>query len=124
METILLVDENPLRAAMRKSILEGNAQSVVRASDAAEALCLVESPEFAQGLSLVITSHATTGISGTEFVAELRTRMPQVPVLVLSGAPEAEQDYKEITEVFVLGTTSPDDLRAMVGRLVTLGHTA
>ena len=55
METILLVDDNPLRASLRKSILEGSAPDVVRALDASEALCLVESPEFASGLALVIT---------------------------------------------------------------------
>ncbi len=118
MESILLVDDNPLRAAMRKSLLEGNAPAVVRALDAAEALCLVESPEFAQGLALVVTGHVMTGISGPEFVAELRNRMPQVPVLVLSAVPDAEQEYKGIPSVFVSRTTSPDELRSLVGRLL------
>jgi CheY-like chemotaxis protein len=84
MESILLVDDNPLRASMRKSLLEGKAPAVVRALDAAEALCMVESPEFVQGLALVITGHVMSGISGPEFVAEVRNRVPQVPVLVLS----------------------------------------
>jgi CheY-like chemotaxis protein len=121
METILLVDDNPLRAAMRKSLLEGNGP-VMRALDASEALCMVESPEFAQGLALVITGHAMTGISGPEFVAEFRSRMPQVPVLVMSAVPDAEQEYKGIPEVFISRTTSPDELRALVGRLVNLGQ--
>ena len=122
MESILLVDDNPLRASMRKSLLEGNAPAVVRALDAAEALCLVESPEFAQGLALVITGHAMTGISGPEFVEEFRSRMPQVPVLVLSAVPDAEQEYKEISGVYVSRTTSPDELRSLVGRLVNVGQ--
>jgi CheY-like chemotaxis protein len=122
MESILLVDDNPLRASMRKSLLEGNAPAVVRALDAAEALCMVESPEFAQGLALVITGHAMTGISGPEFVEEFRSRMPQVPVLVLSAVPDAEQEYKEISGVYVSRTTSPDELRSLVGRLVNVGQ--
>jgi len=122
MESILLVDDNPLRASMRKSLLEGKAPAVVRALDAAEALCMVESPEFAQGLALVITGHVMSGISGPEFVAEVRNRIPQVPVLVLSAVPEAEQEYKGISGVFVSRTTLPDELRALVGRLVAVGQ--
>jgi CheY-like chemotaxis protein len=122
METILLVDDNPLRAAMRKSLLEGKAPAVVRALDASEALCMVESPEFAQGLALVITGHVMSGISGPEFVEEFRSRMPQVPVLVLSAVPDAEQEYKGIPQVFVSRTTGGDELRSLVSRLVDVGQ--
>jgi CheY-like chemotaxis protein len=122
METILLVDDNPLRAAMRKSLLESKAPAVVRALDAAEALCLVENPEFAEGLALVITGHIMTGISGPEFVAEFRSRMPQVPVLVLSAVTDAEPQYRGISGVSVSQTSSPDELRGLVGRLLTMGQ--
>src|SRR5580658_1188048 len=120
METILLVDDNPLRAAMRQSLLEGSAPTVVRALDAAEALCMVEVPEFAQGLALVITGHAMTGISGPEFVAEFRSRMPEVPVLVLSTVPNAEEDYRGIAGVSVSHTSAPDEFRAIVRHLMRL----
>src|ERR1700733_13868471 len=122
METILLVDDNPLRAAMRKSLWEGKTPAVVRALDASEALCMVESPEFAQGLALVITGHVMSGISGPEFVEEFRSRMPQVPVLVLSAVPDAEQEYKGIPQVFVSRTTGGDELRSLVSRLVDVGQ--
>ena len=122
MGTILLVDDNPLRASMRKSLLEGSAPEVVRALDAAEALCLVELPEFAQGLALVITGHVMSGISGPEFVAEFRSRMPQVPVLVLSAVPNAEKEYQGIPEVLGSQTTSPDVLRSLARGLVGTGQ--
>ena len=83
---------------------------------------MVESPEFAQGLALVITGHVMTGISGPEFVEEFRSRMPQVPVLVLSVVPDAEQEYKGIPGVYVSRATTPDDVRAIVGRLVDVGQ--
>jgi CheY-like chemotaxis protein len=122
METILLVDDNPLRAAMRQSLLEGNAPAVARALDAAEALCMVELPEFAQKLTLVITGHAMTGISGPEFVAEFRSRMPRVPVLVLSTVSDFEKEYLGIGGVYFSQTRSPEELRSLVGRLVGIGH--
>jgi len=107
---------------MRKSLLEGSAPEVVRALDAAEALCLVELPEFAQGLALVITGHVMSGISGPEFVAEFRSRMPRVPVLVLSAVPNAEKEYQGIPEVLVSQTTSPDELRSLARGLVGTGQ--
>jgi len=122
MESILLVDDNPLRAAMRQSLLEGGGPAVVRALDAAEALCMVEAPDFAHGLALVITSHLMKGISGPEFVAEFRSRMPEVPVLVLSPVVEAEKEYQGIEGVYFSQTRSPDELRALVRRLVGIGQ--
>ena len=118
METILLVDDNPLRAAMRKSLLEGNAPAVVRALDAAEALCLVESPEFAQDLALVITGHVMSGISGPEFVAELRSRLPHVPVLVLSAVLNSDREYMGIPRVWVSYTKSAEELQALTAELM------
>jgi CheY-like chemotaxis protein len=119
METILLVDDNPLRASMRKALLEGSAPEIVRALDASEALCLVELPAFARGLALVITGHVMTGISGPEFVAEFRSRMPDVPVLVLSAVSNAEKEYQGIAGVSVSQTTSPDELRTLARHLVS-----
>jgi CheY-like chemotaxis protein len=122
METILLVDDNPLRASLRMSILEGIAPEVVRALDASEALCLVESREFASRLALVVTGHAVTGISGPEFVAEFRSRMPLVPVLVLSTLANAEKEYAGIAGVWVSQSTSPDELRTLVRGLLDIGQ--
>jgi CheY-like chemotaxis protein len=106
---------------MRKSLLEDSAPQVVRVLDASEALCMVESADFAHGLALVVTGHRMSGISGPEFVAELRSRMPQVPVLVLSAVSDAEREYDGIPDVVVSQTTSPDELRTVVKRMVKYG---
>jgi CheY-like chemotaxis protein len=118
MATILLVDDNPLRASLRQSILEGSVPGVVRVSDASEALCLVESPDFASGLRLVITGHTGCGIPGPEFAAELRTRLPRVPVLVLSSSGDVEAEYAGIDGLYHSKTLSPDELRTVVKRLL------
>ena len=93
MATILLVDDDPLQAFARKSILEKRFHDVQRVADASEALCLVEQPHFAGNLGLVISGLQMPGISGPAFVAELHSRMPSVPVLVLGGSSEAPADY-------------------------------
>jgi len=122
METILLVDDNPLRAAMRQSLLERSGPPVLRVLDAAEALCMVESPDVAQSLALVVTGHSMTGIPGPEFVAELRSRMPRVPVLVLSSLVGFEKEYQGISDIYFSQTHSPEDLRASVVRLIGIGQ--
>jgi CheY-like chemotaxis protein len=122
MEIILLVDENPLRASMRKTLLEGGEPTVVRARDAVDALCLIETLEVAQSLVLVVTGHMMTGISGPEFVAELRSRLPQVPILVLSALPTVEVQYQGISGVYHSHNASPEDLRKTVNHLLGQLH--
>ncbi len=86
MTTILIVDDDPLQASLLMSLLGRQFGNVCRVNDAAEALCLIEQPEFAGKLSLVITGHHITGIGGPAFVAELHARKPDLPVLVLSAS--------------------------------------
>lgn len=94
MQTILLVDNDPLQASFRKSLLERRFRNVLRVGDAAEALCLVEQAAFALSLGLVICQPNIPGIGGPEFVAELHERLPYVPVLVLGGwAEEANRNF-------------------------------
>jgi len=94
MQTILLVDNDPLQAFFRKSLLERRFRNVMRVGDAAEALCLVEQAAFALSLGLVICQPNMPGIGGPEFVAELHERLPHVPVLVLCGwADEANRNF-------------------------------
>lgn len=86
--TILLVNDDPLQAYMCKSLLDRRFADVRRVADAAEALCLVEQPQFASDLGLVISRDRLPGIGGPAFVAELHNRMPELPVLVLGDPRE------------------------------------
>ncbi|MGB6724429.1 MAG: response regulator, partial [Terracidiphilus sp.] len=95
MRTILLVDDDPLQAFVRVSALEKRFRDVVRVADAAEALCLIEEPNFSSRLGLVISGHHRPGLGGPAFVAELHTRKPDVPVLVLGNGNEIAADYSE-----------------------------
>jgi CheY-like chemotaxis protein len=98
MSTILLVDHDPLQASLRKSLLERRFSDVRRVSDAAEALCLVEQPQFASRLGLIVAGGQVPGLGGPAFVAELHTRLPQLPILVLGSENEAESDYIYVSQ--------------------------
>ena len=92
MSTILLVDNDPLQASLCKSMLERQFHDVQRVGDAAEALCLVEQPQFAGHLGLVISDLNMQGIGSPAFVAELHERLPKVPVLVLGDGETTSAD--------------------------------
>lgn len=118
MAVILLVDENPLRAAMRQSLLEGATPDVVRVSSPAEALCMVESEKFTQSLRLVVTGSQVPGVNGAEFVTELRARMPQVDVLVLTGNEARPSGQEDSPGVYYVSAQSPEEMRATVNGLL------
>jgi DNA-binding NtrC family response regulator len=95
MHMILLVDGDPIQARWRKSVLEERFSDVQRVSGAVDALCLVEEPQFAKDLVLVVCGDLMPGIGGPAFVAELQIRMPLLPVLVLAnGSDDAPSDYR------------------------------
>jgi DNA-binding NtrC family response regulator len=101
MATILLVEDDPLQAFLTMSVLGRQFGDVCRATDAAEALCLIEQPDFAHKLSLVISGHHAPGIPGPAFVAELHSRIPQLPVLVLGTSDAAPAEYTDQPVAFL-----------------------
>jgi len=118
MATILLVDSDPLQAHQRKSILERRFPDVRRVGDAAEALCLVEQPQFAASLGLVISGQHMQGIGGPAFVAELHLRLPLLPVLVLGKAGETADDYAGEFLRFLPGPVAGEEMLALAGQML------
>jgi DNA-binding NtrC family response regulator len=118
MLTILLVDHEPLQASLRKSVLENRFSDVRRVGDAAEALCLVEQPDFAASLGLVISGHHRPGISGPAFVAELLARMPSLPVLVLGGEGDTAEAYSGQSVRFLPRPVDSEEMLATASRMV------
>ncbi len=123
MPTILLVDCDPLQALLRKSILEQKFPDVRRVSDAAEALCLIEQPNFASNLALIVTGRQRPGISGPDFVAEIVRRLPELPVLVLGSGAETASDYPHYAGIcFRSRSIASEELLALTGMMIARGH--
>jgi len=118
MATILMVENDPLQGFLRKSMLERRSHKVERVGDAAEALCLVEQPQFAGRLGLVISGPNMLGIGGPAFVAELHERLPNVPVLVLGGRSDAASDYLGGRVRFLSRPFAGDEIAAAADELL------
>jgi CheY-like chemotaxis protein len=107
MPAILIVDDNPIQAVTRRLILEKAHFPVVIAEDGASALARFDSSEQ---FGMVITDHCMPEMSGPELVKELRERSAALPIIVLSGLPEAESEYQGMDICFRLKPIQPQEL--------------
>lgn len=120
MTTILLVDDDPLQAFVRMSALDQKFHDVKRVSDLAEALCMVEQPQFAHKFRLIIADlHRPGPLAAPAFVAEMHSRLPGVPVLVLGGAKDAPADYAGHGVRFLPQTIAADDMLSAASQLLS-----
>jgi CheY-like chemotaxis protein len=115
---ILLVDDNHIQSATRRAILEGAGREVCIAQQGQQALERLNEPGTLPPIGLVITDHLMPVMSGPEFVAELRRRGYTLPVIVLSGLPDAENAYQGLNVIFRLKPFDPDSLISLVQDLL------
>jgi CheY-like chemotaxis protein len=113
---ILLVDDNTIQAATRKAILTRSGHSVAMAGDGEQAL---EYLRKAGPVSLVVTDHLMPGMNGPQFVRLLRAEYPQLPVLVLSGLADAEDEYVDLDVIFRLKPLPPEELIGLARKLLS-----
>ena len=115
---ILLVDDNHIQAATRRAILESCGREVCMAQQGQQALELLSDGEIAKSIGLIITDHLMPVMSGPQFVSELRRRGISLPVVVLSGLPEAESAYEGLDVVFRLKPFDPESLIKLVQEML------
>jgi CheY-like chemotaxis protein len=121
---LLLIDDNAVQAATRQTILKRAGYFVVAALNPVRALEQIQNGEFPGEIELVITDHLMPGLNGAEFVRALRKTHPRLPVLVISGLEEAEQEYEDLNVTFRMKPLLPDSLLETVGRMVGEGGAA
>jgi DNA-binding NtrC family response regulator len=109
--SILLVDDNPIQATTRRIILERTGFHVTVAENGRKAMELFASPN---PFAMVISDHLMPEMSGPELVKELRDRQCVLPILVLSGLPDAEEAYEGMDVLFRLKPLPPEELIALV----------
>ena len=115
---ILLVDDNHIQAATRRAILESCGREVCMAQQGQQALELLSDGEVANSIGLIITDHLMPVMSGPQFVSELRQRGLTLPVVVLSGLPEAESAYEGLDVAFRLKPFDPHSLIKLVQEML------
>ena len=124
--TVLLVDDNSVQATTRQAILSHTGNKVSIATSASQALALLENPEFAANVNLLITDHLMPKMNGPQLVAKVREQFPNLPILVLSGLPDAETEYAGLNVLYRPKPIAPEELIRLTQSLCkdTLGRTA
>ncbi len=116
--TLLLIDDNAVQAATRQAILRRAGYFVIAVLSPQRALDQLRNDDYSEPIDLILTDHVMPGMNGSEFVRCLRDFAPDIPVLVISGMAEAEDEYRGLGVDFRLKPLLPDNLLASVHRLV------
>jgi CheY-like chemotaxis protein len=110
--TVLLIDDNPVQLRAREAVLRKAGFDTYTATTQESALALLRS-KVPEAIGAIITDHIMPGSSGREFVRALRTTRPGVPVIVITGLAEAEDDYRGLDVTFRQKPCPPEELIAL-----------
>jgi DNA-binding response OmpR family regulator len=110
---VLLVDDDAVQAATRKAILNQAGHSVAIAAEGRAALKYLDSQDGST-VRMVVTDHLMPGMNGVEFVSSLRKAGCLLPVLVLSGYADVEEEYASLDVSFRVKPFPPDQFVALV----------
>ena len=115
-QTILVVEDDRLNRELISKVLRQEGYQVLEACDGNIALKILE----VLPCDLVITDFLMPMLNGIEFVDQLRSLKPQMPIIFITGYLSAISDKKivdEVTEVLAK-PFEPHVLRSSVRRLL------
>jgi DNA-binding NtrC family response regulator len=114
MAQVLLLDDNAAQLQLRELLFRRAQIACCVSASPGDALALLRSDLHEGAIGAVITDHLMPGMSGVEFVRQLRSFNPFIPVIVTSGLPDAHEEYTDLRVTFRLKPCDPDDLIALV----------
>ena len=114
MKQALLLDDNTAQLTVREMVLRRAEVESHVATKAQSALALMRSTPGKEKIGVVITDHLMPDMDGVDFVRELRSFNREVPVIVISGLPDAEQEYAGLNVIFRAKPCDPEDLISLV----------
>jgi DNA-binding response OmpR family regulator len=114
----LLIDDDPLQLRVREAILRDAGIQVDVATTAESALALLRA-ETGRDTGVIVTDHIMPGATGDVFVRALRDLKPDVPVIVISGMAEAEDEYAGLDVFFRTKPCPPPELISLVRNCLT-----
>lgn len=107
MPTVLLIDDNALQLCIRATVLRDAGFSVLTASTAEQAFAALQP---SSPVNAIVTDHLMPGVRGPELVHTVRALHPHVPVIAISGLPDAETEYAGLDVVFLRKPCRPEEL--------------
>ncbi|HZU30308.1 MAG TPA: response regulator [Candidatus Angelobacter sp.] len=114
MKQALILDDNIAQLTVRELVLRNAEISSHVATKAQSALALLRSETGQAKIGVVITDHMMPDMDGVEFVRTLRSFNTQLPVIVISGLPDADAEYAGLDVIFRMKPCDPEDLITLV----------
>ena len=114
MKQALLLDDNAAQLLVRELVLRNAQIDSHVATKAKSALALLRTAAGRNKIGVVITDHIMPDMDGVAFVKELRTFNREVPVIVISGLPDADTEYAGLDVIFRSKPCDPEDLISLV----------
>lgn len=111
---VLLIDDSPLQLRVREAVLRDAGLQVVIATSGESALALLRTPNVGESVGVVVTDHMMPGLGGPEFVRRLRSSKAGMPVIVITGLPDAEPEYEGLNVIVRQKPFPPPKLIALV----------
>jgi len=114
MKQVLLLDDNRAQLLVRELVLRKGGMETHVATNPQSALGFLRSAPGQDNIGVVVTDHVMPGMDGAEFVRQLRSFNSDMPVIIISGLAEAEQEYADLSVIFRTKPCEPEDLIALV----------
>jgi len=124
MKQALLLDDNIAQLTVRELVLRKAEIESHVATNGQSALAFLRSEPGLAKIGVVITDHLMPDMDGTEFVRQLRAFNKEVPVIVISGLPDADSEYAGLDVIFRVKPCDPEDLIALVKSALNLKASA
>jgi DNA-binding response OmpR family regulator len=109
---VLLVDDNPVQLSVREAVLRKAGFQVSIATTAESALATLRT--LRDRIGVIVTDHLMPGCSGPELVRRIRAENDWLAIVVLSGLPDANSEYKGLEVVFRAKPLPPPELIELV----------
>ena len=112
MNQVLLVDDNPVQLSVREAVLRKAGFQVSIATSVESALATLR--VIRERIGVIVTDHLMPGCSGLDLVRQIRAESDWIPVIVLSGLPDATSEYDGLEVVFRAKPLPPLELIELV----------
>jgi DNA-binding response OmpR family regulator len=109
---VLLVDDNPSQLTVREAVLRKAGFQVSIATSVESAVATLRG--LRDRIGVIVTDHLMPGSGGPELVRRIRAQNDWIPVIVLSGLPDASFEYEGLDVVFRVKPLPPPELIELV----------
>ena len=106
-----MIDDNATQLGVREAILRDSGFGVAIATTAESAVAMLRSAPHQFGL--IISDHFLTGATGVDVVRQVRSFLPRIPIVIISGMPDLEPEYEGLNVMVRQKPVPPPELIAL-----------